>query len=192
MVSPHFALAHSSVAMLSRAQLAPRRSPTRKPLLLCRRVVGHGQRGPSVPPRWRPAHGTQSAISLWSLSARYAARLGPPSHARPRASAKQVLPFQRLSRRTSCGFQFRSVCAHNAPCKRIQTPSPLPVPPVSRHPRQRGVLPCRRLTLPSSGPAYGGPLKSNVRQQEAMCRYSIAIPTIRRSFVCPRASRSSS
>jgi len=31
-------------------------------------VVGHGQRGPSVPLRWRPAHGTRSAISLRSRS----------------------------------------------------------------------------------------------------------------------------
>ena len=31
-------------------------------------VVGHDQRGPSVPLCWRPGHGTMSAISLWSRS----------------------------------------------------------------------------------------------------------------------------
>ena len=64
-------------------------------------------------------------------------------------------------------------------CKCIQTPSlpsaPLPSrsrslvcclgvrPQKSRHPRQRGRWSSKRLTIPSSGPAFGSPLKSNVR-----------------------------
>ena len=66
------------VAALSRAHLASQSSPTRALLLPCRRIARHGLRGPSVPLRWRPAHGTRSAISLRSRSARHAARFGLP------------------------------------------------------------------------------------------------------------------
>jgi len=93
--------------------------------------------GPSVPFRWRPARDIRPAFSLRSGSARRAAGPALP-RARPRASVTQVWL---VGLRLAAFHRSRK----------------------SRHPKQRGKLPSSRLTLPSSGPAYGGPLKSNVR-----------------------------
>jgi len=84
---------------------------------------------------------------------------------------------------TSGGFQFHSVRSHNQACTNGSASVPLlqlgsasavrwkckvcARPSMPRHRSKiRSVL-ISRLTLPSSGPAFGGPLKSNVRRHNS-------------------------
>jgi len=96
------------VTSLSRRHLALRSSPTRTQLLLYPRVAGHGRLGPSVPLRWRPAHGIRSAISLRS-------RLAPCGSAWACRASKTAgfvhagLAIQVPSRGSSPSFHSRSV-----------------------------------------------------------------------------------
>jgi hypothetical protein len=87
----------------------------------------------------------------------------------------------RISLSASYGFRPRSVWNHNRACSNGSAQVPLPLlarpvcrslafmvgarPCVSRHRSKSASVLISRLTLPSSGPAYGGPLKSNVRPQ---------------------------
>jgi len=54
----------------------------------------------------------------------------------------------------------------------------------NRH--QSALVPRRRLTLPSSGPAYGGPLKSNVRRQRFRAALSLLRSNSKSTVSVPR------
>src|SRR6266568_1680648 len=98
---------------------------------------------PSEQDRWLRPHrlGCSASISMHFTQLPVSQRL------KPQCSVMQTHP----STKPSTALVKVALC------------SPGVWPRKSRYPRQRGRLSSSRLTLPSSGPAYGGPLKSNVR-----------------------------
>jgi len=114
--------------------------------------------------RRRSAHGSLSASA--SLQAPHALRSGRSQSYKPISAGHRT-------------FQVPRNRSHNPACPNGSAPIPLlrlcsksairwerkvgAHPCVSRHRGKSASVLIRRLTLPSSGPAYGGPLKSNVR-----------------------------